>query len=159
MAEIGTPRAAASSSAATYGFERITAVGSIAGGPSAAGASGWPAAADEAPGGPFRSVIRGPAPSVAGSLFDLFAFGRGGAALLVQGGAGVLDVLGEPVDLFAAHGLLDQGAHDLHVLRVRGQRVGGDHPAAFGGELPGDVGLVIGAAVLGLEPERDQREL
>ena len=52
---------------------------------------------------------------------------------------------------------LDQRAHDRHVLRVRRQRVGRHHPAALGGQLRGDVELVVVVAVG--ELEGDQREL
>ena len=53
--------------------------------------------------------------------------------------------------------LLDEHAHDLHVFRVRRQRVRGDHPAALRRELRGDVELVVG--VLARQFERDQRQL
>ena len=47
---------------------------------------------------------------------------------------------------------LDQGAQHLHVLGLRRHRVGGQHPAALGRHLPGDVelveGLVLGSARL-----------
>ena len=81
------------------------------------------------------------------------------SALLVEGLAGVLDVLGQTVYLLAAHRLLDQCTHDLHVLGVRRKRVRRNHPAPLRRELPGDVGLVVRRVVAGLEPERHQRKL
>ena len=96
---------------------------------------------------------------VARPLLDLLPFGSGGAALLVERGARVLDVPGELVDLLAAHRLLDEGAQDLHLLGLRREGVRRNHPASLRRELPGDVGLVVGGVVPGLEPERHQREL
>lgn len=58
MAEIGTPRIAASTSALMYDLERITATGSMAGGPPGAEAAGWPATGDAALAEPLKSAIR-----------------------------------------------------------------------------------------------------
>src|SRR5262245_19903441 len=93
------------------------------------------------PGGLASSEDR--AGSVAGALLDLRPFGLVRPALLVQRVAGLVHVPREALDLLAAHGLLDQGAEDLHVLRVRGEGVRRHHPPALGRELPGDVGLVV----------------
>ena len=71
--------------------------------------------------------------------------------------AGLLDVAGQGVDVLAAHRLLDQGAHDRHVLGVGRQRVGRDHPATLGRQLPGDVELVV--VLLAGQPEGDERKL
>ena len=57
MAEMGIPKIAASTSAAMYRLERITATGSIAGGPLACGVTAcWPACARLL--GVFESAIR-----------------------------------------------------------------------------------------------------
>ena len=53
------------------------------------------------------------------------------------------DVVGERAGERVAEGELDERAHDRHVLGVGRQRVGGDHPAALGGELRRDVELVV----------------
>jgi hypothetical protein len=65
----------------------------------------------------------------------------------------------KPVDLLAAHRLLDQRAQDLHALRVGRQRVRRHHPAALRRQLPGNVRLVIRRVVVTLEPEGDRRQL
>src|ERR1044072_6056576 len=95
--------------------------------------------------------------SVAGALLHLLALGGMRAALVLQRRAGDVDVVGEPVDLLATQGLLDQRPHHLHVFGVGRHRVGGKHPAALGGELPGDVELVV--VLLARELEGDQRQL
>ena len=95
--------------------------------------------------------------SVTGAALHLLALVRVGAALLLQRLAGFGDVVGEAVDLGAAEGLLDQRPHHLHLLGVGRHRVGGEHPAALGRELPGDVELVV--VVLAGELEGDQRQL
>ena len=79
-----------------------------------------------------------------------------GSALLVEGRACVRDVAGQPFDLFAAHGLLDQRPHDLHLLGVGGKRVRRHHPAPLRRELPRDVRLVV-PRVVARQPERHQR--
>src|SRR2546425_8384221 len=87
-------------------------------------------------------------PSVPGAGLHLFALGFMGAALLLERVGRLLDVHREGVDLLAAERLLDERPHDLDVLGVWRQGVGGDHPAALGRELPGDVELVV-ARLLG----------
>ena len=81
--------------------------------------------------------------SVAGADLHLLALGGVGAALLLQRRAGLVDVVGEAVDLLAAERLLDQRPQHFHVFGVGGHRVGGEHPAALGRELPGEVELVV----------------
>ena len=81
--------------------------------------------------------------SVAGADLHLLALGGVGAALLLQRLAGLVDVVGEAVDLLAAERLLDQRPQHFHVFGVGRHRVGGQHPAALGRELPGDVELVV----------------
>jgi hypothetical protein len=98
-----------------------------------------------------------PSDSVAGAPLRVLALRRMGAALLVEGPAGGIDVVGEPVDLLAAERLLDEGAQDFHVFRVRRHRVGGEHPATLRRELPGDVELVV--VLLSGQPEGDQGQL
>src|SRR3954454_25074828 len=78
-------------------------------------------------------------------------------ALRAEGLDGVRDVVGQRRDAGVPERLLDQRAHDRHVLGFRGQRVGGDHPPALGSELRGDVELVE-VALLG-ELEGDERQL
>ena len=56
---------------------------------------------------------------------------------------GLRDVVGERARERVAERQLHQRAHDRHVLGVRRQRVGRDHPAALGRELRGDVELVV----------------
>src|SRR4051794_13810071 len=65
-------------------------------------------------------------------------------ALLLQGLDGIGDIDMEGVDQVAAQGELDQRAHHLHVVGVRRHGVGGQHPAALGGQLERDVELVVG---------------
>ena len=79
------------------------------------------------------------------------------AALAVERLARLRDVVGERDGQRVAERQLDQRAHDRHVVGVRRQRVGGDHPAALGGELRRDVELVV-VALLG-ELEGDERQL
>src|SRR3954471_13569963 len=76
--------------------------------------------------------------------------------LLLERLDGVGDIDMERVHQVAAKGELYQRPHHLHVVGVRGHRVGGDHPAALGRQLEGDVELVVGV-LLG-EVEGDQRQ-
>ena len=55
--------------------------------------------------------------------------------LLLERRARLGDVLRQRCGQRVAERLLDERAHDLHVLGVGRQRVGGHHPAALGGEL------------------------
>src|SRR6478609_5243727 len=95
--------------------------------------------------------------SVPRAGLDLLALGGVGAALLLQRCAGLGDVVGEAVDVLSAESLLGQSSHDFYLLGVGRHGVGGDHPAALGGELPGDVELIV--VLPGNQLERDQRQL
>src|SRR5215217_545144 len=80
--------------------------------------------------------------SMAWASHDLAALRLVGTALPLQSVAGLRDVAGERVDVLAAQSLLDQRAHDRNVLGVGWHGVRGNHPAAFGRQLPGDIELV-----------------
>ena len=105
----------------------------------------WPsrpaagAAAAAASGGRRASVVRG--------AFRLLALGGVGAALLLERRAGGFDVVARrsicerlSVCLTSARSTFTSWAFGRH-------RVGGEHPAALGRELPGDVELVVALAV------------
>src|SRR5215207_9785779 len=102
----------------------------------------------------FQFSERAPSRSVPSPGLDSLAVELVQPALLLQRLAGLGDVVRERRDQRVAQGQLDEGPHDLHVIRVGGKCVGGNHPAPFRRKLRRDVELVV-VVLLG-ELEGDQ---